>query len=286
MRLVRSVKTLVLRILSVALRIFALSPRSHTFAVYLSGNEWPCRIPAYFAKRFIFDHVVQPLVRTAPEEALVRIGLPRVSTPLYLRAHTTDLPAFVQIFQLRDYEFPLAGEPQFIIDGGANVGYASVFFANKYPQAKIIAVEPEESNCRLFAKNCAGYPNIELVPAAIWGRTGRVRIKDIGLGSWGFVVEEAAADDPRSVAAVTIAELLHRSGKSRIDILKLDIEGAEQDVFSGAYASWLEKVNVLIIELHDHLTPGCSAAFSAAIGQYDFQKMRRGENIILVKHEA
>ncbi|MCP4707684.1 MAG: FkbM family methyltransferase, partial [Planctomycetes bacterium] len=137
----------------------------------------------------------------------------------------------------------------------------------------------------VFTKNCADYPNIELVQAAIWGCTGNVRIKDIGLGSWGFVVEEAEVSDPQAVAAVTIEELFRRSGKPHIDILKLDIEGAEKEVFSANCTPWLDKVKVLIIELHDHLTPGCEAAFHAAIEHHNFQRTQRGENIILVKRE-
>lgn len=280
----RVIRNIILRILIVVLRLFRLAPWQKTITVILPDDDRPCRIPVYFSERFIFDHLVQPIVRTAPVNALVSINLPQLNKPLYMRAHTTDMAAFVQVFQLLDYEFPFPEKPQFIIDGGANVGYAAVFFAHKYPQAKIMAVEPEEANCRVFAKNCAGYPNIELIQAGIWGADGLLRVKDIGLGNWGFVVEEATSDDPQSITAVTIEELFRRSGKQQIDILKLDIEGAEKEVFSTGVGPWLDQVNVLIIELHDHLTPGCSAVFYAATEKYNFQQRQRGENVILVKN--
>jgi len=286
MHILRKIKTLILKMLIAVFRIFTLSPRRRTFLVVLPDSERPCRIPVYFGERFIFNHLVQPIVRLMPERVLVQIGLPQITTPLFLRAQTTDMPAFVQIFQLRDYDFPLAEKPQFIIDGGANVGYASVFFAHKYPQAKIFAVEPEESNCRIFSKNCTAYTNIELIQAGIWSAAGPLRIKDIGLGNWGFVVEETSTDDPQSISAVTVGDLLHRSGKPCIDILKLDIEGAEKEVFSADNLAWLDKVKVLIIELHDHLTPGCNNVFSKAIEPYNFHRQQRGENIILVKRDV
>ncbi len=83
------------------------------------------------------------------------------------------------------------------------------------------------------------------------------------------------------VKAITIAEILDQSGADRIDILKLDIEGAEKEVFSND-TDWLEKVDLMIIELHDHDKPGCSAAVYSAISRHDFTKFQRGENVFLV----
>jgi hypothetical protein len=61
----------------------------------------------------------------------------------------------------------------------------------------------------------------------------------------------------------------------RIDILKLDIEGAELEIFSGP-CEWLSKVAILLIELHDRVAPGCSLTFYSALARYDFTEIKRG----------
>jgi len=66
-------------------------------------------------------------------------------------------------------------EPDVIVDAGANIGLASICFANKYANATIIAVEPEQSNFELLEENVAPYPNIVPVQAALWYEDSEVR---------------------------------------------------------------------------------------------------------------
>jgi len=73
---------------------------------------------------------------------------------------------FEKIFLDREYDLSFLNlDPKVIIDGGSNVGYASVFFANRYPDARIISVEPEASNFRLLVKNTRSYPNVTRIRA-------------------------------------------------------------------------------------------------------------------------
>ena len=65
-----------------------------------------------------------------------------------------------------------------------------------------------------------------------------------------------------------------------IDILKMDIEGAEKEIFEFGYANWIPKVKVMIVELHDRYKEGCSKAFFKTMGEYEFSSRIRGENII------
>lgn len=211
----------------------------------------------------------------------VQVSIPGILHPIKIRAKTSDINVFEQIFVSEDYNFPTSIKPELIIDAGANVGYASVFFANKFRDAHIIAVEPEKSNIELLIENTSYYPNIEVIESAIWDENTYLKIKDVGLDKWGFMVEKAQPDDPISFRAITIQELLAKSGYEKIDILKLDIEGSEKEIFSRNYDEWLGKVYILIIELHDRMKPGCSNVFYSAIKNYNFKKTQKGENIIL-----
>jgi FkbM family methyltransferase len=215
------------------------------------------------------------------------ISIPDIKYLVKVRTKTSDILVLRQIFINKDYDIPLAVKPQLIIDAGANVGYAAIYFANQYPEAKIIAIEPEEYNYQMLKENTANYPNIKLVKAGIWNKDTWLKISNPESGNWQFMVEEIEAGDENAIKAVTIGEILKTSGFPVIDILKMDIEGAEKEVFSTNYEEWLDKVKILIIELHDRLKPGCSEAFYSGTSKYDFyNKINNGENLLLIKRQS
>lgn len=100
------------------------------------------------------------------------------------------------------------------------------------------------------------------------------------------MTEEVNSSDEYDIKAITITEILRQFNYNQIDILKIDIEGAEKELFSENYKDWLGKVDVLIIELHDRMKKGCSDSFYSAVKQYDFNKTEKGENIILTKKKC
>lgn len=205
--------------------------------------------------------------------------------PFRLRIPSTDVSAYRQVFLKRQYDFVMTPAPAVIVDAGANIGLASIWFANRYPDARIIALEPEQSNFELLRANVAPYPQIVPVQAALWHRDEEIRLIDPGLGEWGFMAEvQPAAGDLRgdlchTVTAVTVDRLMADHGLRRIDLFKIDIEGSEREVFSDA-ASWIGCVDALVIELHERMKPGCNRAFySASVGFDD--EWQQGENICL-----
>ena len=70
--------------------------------------------------------------------------------PLYIRNKTSDVEIYREILDRHVYDFSVKDEPKYIIDAGANIGMASIFFAKKYRNAKIIAIEPEVENFKLY----------------------------------------------------------------------------------------------------------------------------------------
>ena len=66
------------------------------------------------------------------------------------------------------YDSGFRPAPRVVVDAGANIGLSTVFFANKFPQAKIVAIEPEPSNFAMLRDNVAPYPNVTPVQAALW----------------------------------------------------------------------------------------------------------------------
>jgi len=84
---------------------------------------------------------------------LIKVRIKKIKAPFFLRLKTTDLPTFDQVFFYKEYDFDTAKSPNIIIDAGANIGLAAIYFANRYPNAKIIALEPEQSNFRILKEN-------------------------------------------------------------------------------------------------------------------------------------
>jgi len=205
----------------------------------------------------------------------VEVRAPQLPHPVMLRLHTSDTEAFDGVIRKREYELALAHPPSVIFDVGANIGLAAVWFASRFPNARVFALEPEPSNYALLCRNAAPYPGIVPIQAALWPESGTIGLVDPGTGHWGFrTVAEATGDS--GVAAVSIPDLLARYGIDRIDLLKIDIEGAEREIFSTS-APWIACVGVIAAELHDHLAPGATHAFEAATAEFPV-RWRRGEN--------
>jgi len=213
-----------------------------------------------------------------------RVKVPGISGALNIRPRTSDRYVFEQIFLDEDYALHADLRPRFIIDGGANVGYASIYFANRYPNADIVAIEPNIANFEILCENVRKYPKIQPLRAGIWNKRGRLAVDD-SLGSWGCTVAEVFPNESSAdcADALTLDDIRIRSGHERIDILKLDIEGAERELFSAPCRSWLALTDVMIIELHDRIKPGCSEALEHAIRSDHFVRSNRGENVVLVR---
>lgn len=223
---------------------------------------------------------------SGPEGELVEYEIPGYLSPLFLRVGTSDEPTFRQVFMNVRYEIDLPFSPKTIIDGGSNIGYASVFYANKYPQAEILAIEPDSSNFEMVIKNTSKYPNVKRIQSAIWGKTTHLKIKNPETEKWAFEVIETTKNEGGAFEAFSIQDLIDRMNWEAVDFLKLDIEGSEMSVFKSGYESWLPKVKLLIIELHERMQPGCTEVFEKAIGKYNFKKSISGENLVYINQNA
>jgi len=182
---------------------------------------------------------------------------------VYLRIDTSDFCAYrdVLIFRTKSYDPCIPGfSPKTIVDVGAHIGMASILFALRYPTAKVIAIEPEPSNFAALVRNTSPYKTIIPIQAALWRHNGEVCLGASNAHPKGAfqVVEQA----PQSVRAITMDALMNENGIDSIDLLKVDIEGAEVEVFESC--PWIGKVRVIAIEIHDRLRSGCSSVVQSA----------------------
>ena len=211
--------------------------------------------------------------------------LPGVRHPVYLRSKTSDVSAFRQIFVHKEYNINFEFQPETIIDAGGNIGLAAVYFANRFPKARIITIESEQSNFDLLEKNVSPYPNIIPYKRAISNLAGQfINVVDKGFGKWGAVTETGESSQGGnvidSVETISVDKIILENNLDIIDIFKIDIEGAEKELFASNFENWLPKTRCLIIELHDDLKKGASKNFFNAVSKFDFSFYAKGENLV------
>jgi FkbM family methyltransferase len=223
----------------------------------------------------------------ALRQAMRQVGrtalhVPGMNAAIELRGLSSDAATFVQIFLRGDLDFSVPGAaPKIIVDAGANIGLASLYLARRFPEARIIAIEFEAENFRQLQSNTAAYPNIECVHAGLWPTDGWIEVANPDAAKWAHfpTATAAGAEATGSVRAVSMPTLMAERGIGSIDLLKIDIEGSEYELFD-AEPRWLDAVATVAIELHDHLRPGAGARFLAALRERSVQLACRGEYLV------
>jgi FkbM family methyltransferase len=142
-----------------------------------------------------------------------------------------------------------------IIDCGANVGYSSAYLLSRYPRARLFAVEPDPENFRILMKNLEPYgERCTAINAGVWSSSVGLVLSDHALGDrreWAVTVRPAGRDEEPSIMAVDLGSVLATAPDfDRISILKVDVEGAEAEIFSKNVEPWIDKFDHLVIELH------------------------------------
>lgn len=210
---------------------------------------------------------------------------------LSMRIDDSDIRVFKQIFVDNEYDsLNLPETANTIVDLGANIGLSALFFLKKYPNAHIIAVEPDTINFEFMKRNLEDYSNhVALIKAAIWPSDGEVSLvehdeSNEGLGAWGYRTETLTEGAEGSVSAISIPTLMNQFSMDFIDILKVDIEGAEYELFEKDYESWLDKVGLIIIETHDRFKPNSEAMVRNALNGRFTELPLKGENLFFKKN--
>ena len=198
--------------------------------------------------------------------------------PIALRAGTSDVTAYEQVFASRQYEVRLAAPPRTIVDCGGHIGLTAVYFACAHPRARVIVVEPDPENFELLRRNVAPYPTVTPVHGAVWSKAAMMSVVDPGIGTWGYQTvpaDQTAHAGRGEVRARTIPELMEEHGLDSIDILKLDIEGAEKQVLETSI-EWIDRVGTLMVEVHPDLNAGASDVFDRVAEGFD-RRWRQGD---------
>ena len=236
--------------------------------------------------------LLRGLGRAVTMEARLRSSTHRVA----LRPTDSDVHVAAQIFGGREYalddvrtealrqiaaDWRTRGVTPIIVDAGANVGYSSLFFADTYADAHVIALEPDPPTFEVLESNVRGRSNVEAHPYALWSDDGGVDLEDGGQKSWSTRVN---GNGSRRIPSRTLEQVVSSVPNGRLLIAKVDIEGAEREAL-GVSIELLRDTPCIMIEPHDWMLPGHGSLqpilSAVVLGNYDV--VVRGENVFFVQ---
>lgn len=216
---------------------------------------------------------------------------------VHLRPSRADHSIFFQCVVKRQYDishFPQyralmacyqrtldQGETPLIIDCGGNIGLSALWFAQQFPRARIVVIEPDQENLRLLRLNVASCAErVTVVEGGVWNRPARLRISNPHAGSAAFRVEESTDLNTEGIRAYAIDELCAIGGSESPLIVKIDIEGAQATLFS-TNTEWTARTALVSLELDDWLLPwaGTSRPFFRTLAAQRFDYLLGGESI-------
>ena len=211
----------------------------------------------------------------------------------HYRDRIGDKGTIQQVFSRLDYDLgqmpltpALVGymtrqkKPPLIIDAGAHIGCATVWFKNQFPHSRIVAVEPELDNFTILSSNVSGIEGVSTVQGAVASYSGTAHCSDPGRDTWGYRVNTEESENSRVVKAHTMRALMQMEPDATPLIAKIDIEGSEAELFA-RNSAWVGLFPLIIIELHDWMLPGkaVSRNFWLSMGLNNFDVLMHGENV-------
>ena len=227
---------------------------------------------------------------------------PGFPAPVYLRDTIGDHSIFWQCLVMRQYDFSSfpqaerlqrqylnilsAGRVPVIVDAGGNIGLAAFWFAQAFPQAYIVSVEPDAANFIILCRNVTVFGNrVVPVQGAVTETPRLVRIINPEASSSSFQI--ASADNPGegTVQGFTIDALAQQIERGQLFIVKIDIEGSQRALFS-ENTDWIDEAQLVVIEIDDWQFPWEATCenFFRAMSSRRFDYLLGGENMFCFRH--
>ena len=190
-----------------------------------------------------------------------------------------ELEVMRDILLDEEYSLPEAAAPELILDVGANIGLAALYFRARYPSAEIVAIEPDPETFAKLERNVAGDPRIRPVNAAAAAEPGEVLL--FRPPGYSIASSLRRSDDRGAYARVraeTLDRLCSELGLARIDLVKIDVEGAELEAFRGF--SRLDAVPLIVGEAHPDLLGDQLGAFFALLDGFEVSRVFESDDSI------
>jgi FkbM family methyltransferase len=202
---------------------------------------------------WVYAHRVPSFLRK--EKVTICFNYPTPVGSLHLAVRTnsgSDVFIHSEVFEHLYYKLPLKSMPKTILDLGANIGFTAIYFSRCFPKAEIVCVEPEPNNADVLMRNLAlNHVNAEVIRAAVSTVDGEATLQ-LSNNDYGHKLlkpNEQFIGESITVPTFSVTTILDTLGWESVDLVKIDIEGYERQLFSDD-CKWLYGVQALCIEWH------------------------------------
>ena len=177
--------------------------------------------------------------------------------PVQIRLNRGDPYSLVEVLlgdEYTDY-LPRGFEIKTVVDLGANIGMFSLLCAAVFPGADLFCVEPDPANSEQLRRNLAGISasSTTALEGAVWTHDGAGTLITSSAATEHSMLEASQNTGSVEIKCYTMESILRLTEVSEIDLLKVDIEGAERELLEHC-DTWIERVKVMLLELHPSIT--------------------------------
>lgn len=180
------------------------------------------------------------------KKKLKSLELKSLNNSIFVRPGTADIRVVLNNVIREQYgKIKFKNKPKVIVDAGAYIGDTSAYFLSKFESARVVSLEPDIRNYKIAKRNLNPYEDrVKLLNKGLYSEEAMMGISGEGTGV-------SLSEEGSDVECLSMKELMSELSTNRVDLLKMDIEGAEKDIFSSKNLEWINKVHNLIVEVHD-----------------------------------
>lgn len=189
-----------------------------------------------------------------------KVKLPSGDKELYIRPGTSDAHVYYEIlFRGRKSDYfskylPIDDQVNCIVDIGANIGVAAIFFKERYPGSEIHCFEPMQKNINVLKNNISRYSNISVHQIALSSCDGEVEMiaspVNMNEGGWSMFQRGATGDEEKIVVHTRVSGDFLKENSIAPDIIKVDTEGAESEILFSLHEDQINHLKYVTGELH------------------------------------
>lgn len=190
--------------------------------------------------------VVQEKLRGAKS---VEVRVKNIPQSILARMNNSDLPTLAEVLCSPECEVDLEWSPRTVLDLGANIGLTAIKLKRQFPDATLIAVEPDPGSAQICRANLSRMDGAVVLEMAIGWEGGPVRCTNPDAPSISRQFESCDRDDRRAIQEISIRGILDQYQCRSPILVKMDIEGAEASCFEHG-GSWLPAVQGVLVEAH------------------------------------
>jgi FkbM family methyltransferase len=184
---------------------------------------------------------------------------------IYIRKNTSDLYVYNQVFIEKEY-YPLIQliaqlknienyKVKNIIDVGANIGFFTLFMSKYFPDGNFVLIEPDKSNVECCYINTKNIHQKTIIHAPLWSEEKILYLSPSFRDNlhWSRSFSSNKDSEGNGIRSVTLSNVLKKVNFNYVDILKIDIEGGEEEVICNLDSSLFSVIKIIAMEIHDEI---------------------------------